>query len=73
MRASQEREQDVAADAQQPVPQDQREARRHQLHPGAVAAAQGACVCARVRVCVTVGEDAGVQREVSVRRCSTSR
>lgn len=41
MRASQEREQDVAADAQQPLPQDQRQAWRHQLYSGALAASEG--------------------------------
>lgn len=41
MRAGEERQQDVAADAQQPVPQDQREARWDQLYTGAVVATQG--------------------------------
>ncbi|KAI5630652.1 piwi domain-containing protein [Phthorimaea operculella] len=40
VRAGQEREQDVPADAVQLVPQDQREAGRHQLHPRALAASQ---------------------------------
>lgn len=41
VRAGQEREQDVAADAKQSLPQDQRQARRHQLYTGALAASQG--------------------------------
>lgn len=44
MRASEERKQDIATDAQQSLPQDQREAWRYQLHPRAVPASQGTCV-----------------------------
>ena len=34
MRAGEERSEDVPTDPLQPLPQDQRQARRHQQHPG---------------------------------------